>query len=239
MSLTGSELRSLEDRLDQAGVKVVEYQLMRVVNFDPESPFADRVNLTEKADHTKIGYKTMVRVARRWYDGKQNGVKKLVEHLYPEITGRGARRKRIAKWKEGDWGKFFLEFWKVVQERYQHATRPDGKTLWDLPGSNLLVAVVLYELQEAFLTNLTNQAESYFETESPDTARAELLSSVRTRATELLKYIPAEFFATKWGVSSLNTSAGREVQKLAIRNLIDSNGKSNFKNSRLITGNLS
>lgn len=34
LSLTGSELDSLQDRLVQAGVKVTEYELMRVVHFD-------------------------------------------------------------------------------------------------------------------------------------------------------------------------------------------------------------
>jgi hypothetical protein len=48
LSLTANELQLLEERLRQAGVKVIEYELMRVINFDPESPFYELINLTPK-----------------------------------------------------------------------------------------------------------------------------------------------------------------------------------------------
>ncbi|HYM46322.1 MAG TPA: hypothetical protein VES65_09230, partial [Solirubrobacteraceae bacterium] len=48
LSLTRDELGGLQDRLVQAGVKVIEYELMKVVEFDSRSQFYNLVNLSEK-----------------------------------------------------------------------------------------------------------------------------------------------------------------------------------------------
>jgi hypothetical protein len=70
LSLTGRELDHLKVRLVQAGVKDVEYDLMRVVNFESRSSFFDLVNLTEKKNPDRIGDKTMVNLAKAWYSAK-------------------------------------------------------------------------------------------------------------------------------------------------------------------------
>lgn len=103
LSLTADELSLLEQRLDQAGVKVTEYELMTVVNFKlPQSPFFNLVNLAEskKGSEGKIGYKTMVRIARRWYDASLEVVKnELLTNLYPDLPGKkgGARNARLVR----------------------------------------------------------------------------------------------------------------------------------------------
>ena len=92
LSLTQNELGQLQDRLVQAGVSVVEYDLMKVVHFHDRSPFKDLVNLTEKKDPSKIGYKTMVRLARAWYDGRHPLFRMMLPQLYPDIPGKRAHK---------------------------------------------------------------------------------------------------------------------------------------------------
>ncbi len=79
LSLTRDELGGLQNRLVQAGVKVIEYELMKVVEFDTRSPFYGLVNLSEKKAEKKIGYKTMVRVAKAWYQGSHPVFQQLLQ----------------------------------------------------------------------------------------------------------------------------------------------------------------
>jgi hypothetical protein len=237
LSLTGRELGMLEERLVQAGVKVIEYELMRVVNFDARSPFYEIVNLTEKSDASKIGYKTMVRVAKTWYDGKHNAILKkgILPNLYPDIKGKGVNQRRISAWKDNDWGDFFLAFWQEVRDSYQGKLNTDGNPLWST-SSNLLIAIVLYELQERFLLNLGSQNSSFFQTNNPTTAKEELLGKVREHAREIISSIPADFFAIEWKTKSLSTGAGRDLLKSTLRELTDSAGSFQYKRSRLVLG---
>jgi hypothetical protein len=232
LSLTKSELGRLEDRLIQAGVKVVEYELMKVVNFDDESPFFDLVNLTEKPDHSKIGYKTMVRVAKAWYSGNNQAIKLIIRNLYPELKKHEDRTNR---WKEDDWGHFFLAFWKQVKVQYQGCTDYDGRDLMGV-GSNLMIAIVLLEVQSAFLTNLNAQDDDYFEIPNEQSPRPYLLGQVEKRTEKVLDYLPKEFFEIEWGTKSLNTSAGRKSLQAALRSLIDTKGRFGYKTCKLVTG---
>lgn len=236
LSLTADELSLLEQRLDQAGVKVTEYELMTVVNFNSQSPFFNLVNLAEskKGSEGKIGYKTMVRIARRWYDASLEVVKnELLTNLYPDLPGKkgGARNARLVRWKTQDWGDFFLAFWGEVKKHY------DKPELW-LPGqSQLMTAIVLFELQQTFLENLGNQDESYFEVSAdPDEAKAQLLNKIRTRADKMLEYIPAEFFETEWKTKSLSTGAGRDALQTTLGKLVKTKGAHQWKSTTLVKG---
>ena len=242
LSLTKVELNELQDRLVQAGVKVVEHELMKIVNFDQDSPFFNLVNITEKQDDNKLGYKTMVRIAKQWYSGKHGAVKSIIKTLYPNITGKGANRIRIERWKDGDWGVFFLAFWKEVKMKYEKEKTVDGISLWiplspSLKRSNLMTAIVLQELQEVFLDNLNNQDEIYFKVDEPSTEKEFLISRVKKRAETVLEYVPPEFFIIEWKTKSLNIGPGREMLKEVFRKLADTKGKYKFKGSRLVKGN--
>ena len=150
LSLTAAELQGLQKRLIQAGVKVIEYELMRVVNFDPLSPFHNLVNLTTKKQDDKIGYKTMVGVGKAWYSGKNPAVAQIIEHIYPDIKGKKgqAKTQRLHRWKEADWGLFFKDFWGVVHDEFAGETTEGGHSFWTVGESNLLLLPpVLAELQ--------------------------------------------------------------------------------------------
>jgi hypothetical protein len=239
LSLTRGELEGLKHRLYQAGVKVVEYDLMRVVNFDPRSPFYERVNLGEKKDPEKIGYKTMVQLAKAWYSGKHHAIQPILNNLYPSLQGPRSKRNRLGRWMNDDWGDFFMAFWDVVHSKYATASSHDeGHTLWDVGYSNLLIAVVLVELQNAFLEHLSQQDEEFFEVDktNDEKAKEELRIKLKRRAEKFLEWIPPTFFGCRWGTKSLNTGAGRTALAETIESLVKSKGKFNYPNSTLVKG---
>lgn len=235
MSLTTEELEKLKHRLEQADVKILEYELMRVVNFNSESPFFNRVNLTEKTNPSLIGYKTMVQIAKKWHSGKPAGIKKLIDTIFPSIKGK---KQKIHFWKEKEiWGQYFLIFWKEVKKFYSGFINDEGVGLWD-PGSNLIIAVVLLEYQELFLKNLNNQSRMFFQVDPNDASQnadQQMRKKVKEQASEFVKRITPEFFQEKWGSSSLNTGPGREALKSALQATSDDE-KFRFRNSNLFTG---
>ena len=62
MSLTKNELDSYSGRLEQAGIKVLEYIIMETVNFDERSPFKDLIDLSEKAQTIKLVIKQWLKL---------------------------------------------------------------------------------------------------------------------------------------------------------------------------------
>jgi hypothetical protein len=240
LSLTAGELQDLESRLQQAGVKVIEYELMRVINFDPESPFRDLVNLTSKASESLIGYKTMVQVGKAWFLAKDSAVKQIVDSIYPDLKGKGAgrRRMRIDRWKQDDWGLFFKDFWTIVRDRFLADKTHDGSPLWGVGKSNLMIAAVLLSLQEQFLTNLAAQDESFFNVPDDDAA-GEMRARVRKRANTFISYFAADFFGQKWKMKSLNTGAGRTALREVMRAIVDTRGVYQYKKSALFTNTTS
>ena len=244
LSLTEDELQSLQGRLIQAGVKVVEYELMRVVNFDSESPFFNLVNLSEAGSNSNvIGYKTMVRVAKAWYGTKSDLIKVgLLPNLYPEISGPQAavNREKAAKWQSDDWGRYFIAFWDVVREELgEKSSGTAGSVLWDVGQSQLMIAVVLERLQASFIDNLSRQAQSFFEltAATDEDAHEEMLANIKSYAKTFMSYFPPAFFATPWGTSSLNTGAGKKLLDTALDELVKKKGKWQWKTSSLVTGN--
>jgi hypothetical protein len=243
LSLTGSELRGLEIRLVQAGVKVVEYELMRIVNFDDRSAFYDLVNLAERKDSSKIGYKTMVRIANMWHRGKTPVISaSLLPNLYPDIKGnrRTYRRESLSRWQENDWGDFFIAFWDAVNAVYGSCESHEaGHHLWDVGHSQFTIAIVLHELQAAYMENLAAQDSSFFDVDKDDAAvaKSQLLAKVRNRAETFFgSNLPCEFFAKEWKTKSLSTGAGRIALNDAIGEMVKSRGKWVYANSSLVSG---
>jgi hypothetical protein len=235
LSLTATELGNLEDRLQQAGVKVIEYELMRIVNFDSESPFRDLVNLTPKKHEDLIGYKTMVQVAKAWYLGKDNAVRQIIEHIYPDLPGKRNSKNRLARWKQNDWGVFFKDFWCTVRDQYAGKLTENGDPLWTVGKSNLMVAVVLLQLQWQFLTNLAAQDETFFEVPAEDPAGA-MRNKIKKRAHSFISYFSPEMFGKEWKMHSLSIGPGREALNVLFRNIADKKGEFQWRNSGLITG---
>jgi hypothetical protein len=236
LSLTRGELDELQDRLVQAKVKVVEYELMKTVEFDPLSPFYKLVNLTEKSASNLIGYKTMVRIANGWYQANAPFFQLLLPALYPDITGKSSKSRRKERWKDEDWGQFFLDYWTLVKNSYgAERSHVKGQTLWDVGDSQLMVAIVLFEFQNVFFESLSDQDEEFFEIES-DNRLDSLRSKLQKRATKLFESFPPELFQESWKEKSLNTGAGRSALQAVFTEMKKHKGNWNWKNSTLVKG---
>jgi hypothetical protein len=240
LSLTPIEMKDLTDRLVQAGVHVTEYDLMKVVNFHDRSPFKNLVNLTEKKDHAKIGYKTMVRVAREWFDARHQIFRTFLQYLYPDLSGKGAHKNRVARWREEDWGVFFLDFWSIVYETYaDKQSHVPGHHLWDVNDSNLIIAIVLYELQLAFLNHVNAQDETFWQSDSTLSHEArlrELRERWMKRAKIFVQWFPAEFFGEIWKQKSLSVGPGRKALQDCFQQLVITKGGYRYAKCGLVTG---
>jgi hypothetical protein len=136
---------------------------LRIVQFDKGSPFFELVNITEKSNPNKIGYRSMVRLARVWYQGKHPAIQQLLQGLYSDISGPKGTKKRIVRWQFADWGIFFKDFWSSAAKTYSDVKGDETQmSLWTPGHSNLLIGVVLEELQEAFLDHLAQQDVDLF-----------------------------------------------------------------------------
>ena len=243
LSLTGDELEKLKNRLTQAKIKVTEYELMRVVNFDAASPFYQKVSMASKGNEAgKIGYKTMVQVAKAWHSGKNSAVKQIIANIYPEISGKASavKRERLAKWMTDDWGVFFIDFWKTVHQHYK-SNAPAGFDPWGIGTSNLMLAVTLLELQQAFFINLAQQDEEFFEVDASkrESPVEQLRDKVRKRAEKVVSVIPVKFFQATWKMKSLNTGPGRVAIQTALKEFVENKGKYQYDKSSLVTGKTS
>lgn len=239
LSLTQGELNQLQDRLVQAGVNVVEYELMKVVHFHDDSPFKDLVNLTERRNDALIGYKTMVRLSKTWFDARHPVFRHILPNIYTDLPKKSDQRRRITRWKKEDWGIFFLDFWRIVHETYQDKPShvPEHK-LWDVGYSQLIVAIVLFELQSAFFDALAQQDDEYFlpKATEPDAIKKEMREKVQKRVRKFLESFPAEFFTMKWGYSSLSIGPGRKALQDCFEKMVLQKGSFRYANSGLVTG---
>lgn len=240
LSLTKLELGVLQDRLVQAGVRVTEYELMKVVQFDKESPFFDLVNLTEKSSADKIGYRSMVRLARMYYQGKHPGIQQLLVGLYPDIPGQRGVRKRLDRWQVNDWGIFFKDFWRVAHKQYKDVKGVEsGVSLWSPGQSNLLIGVVLEELQIAFLDHLAQQdVDLFFTVPKSEDPLVELRGRVQKKCDTYFGWVPAEFFAAKWELKSLSVGPGRKALEEVMAQFVKSKGKFQYGKSVFLTGQI-
>lgn len=239
LSLTGNELSNLNTRLSQAKVKVIEYDLMKVVNFENTSPFYQLIDLGSGRDPSKIGYKTMVKIAKQWYSGTHSGIIPIIENLYPQLNGTKAQKKResLERWKNGIWGDFFIAFWTEVKTFYQTSSSHEkGHRLWEVGYSNLMIAAVLSQFQETYLKSLSEQDDEFFKTDLEMDSVQELLRKCRERCKKILPFFPPEFFAKEWRQKSLNTGAGKTQLIDTFQQMKDSKGRFGYANCGLITG---
>ncbi|MEI7855420.1 MAG: hypothetical protein WCJ06_17065 [Planctomycetota bacterium] len=238
LSLTRGELNELQDRLVQAKVKVVEYELMKIVEFDPLSPFYKLVNLTEKKTVHLIGYKTMLRIANGWYQAKAPFFQLLLASLYPDIKGKSEKSRRQERWKDEDWGKFFLDFWTLVKAHYgSHHSHVAGKKLWDVGYSQLIVAIVLLEFQNVFFESLTAQEEEFFEVKvKSDDPLDFLREKLKKKATKHFNSFPEALFQKLWGTNSLNIGPGRDALNECFSSMNKNKGRYKWEQSTLVKG---
>jgi len=248
LSLTGDDLAGLKDRLRQAGVKVLEYDLMSVVNFDPQSPFYELVSMAPSGTPPdKLGYKTMVKIAKTWYTTKgkllQPALKLLTQNAFPEFNTGTKKSRDIARktaWQESEWGEYFKAFWEEVRDHYRTQAVAHGQPdPWRVGECNLLITIVLLELQKRLLTVLANQDDDWFvlpeEIKTNLEARSHFVRKLKRLVGNNLKKLPLDLFTKKWGTSQLNTGAGQDALAACFRMCIEDRDY-DYNDSTLVKG---
>jgi hypothetical protein len=208
MSLTSKELDEIRTRLAQAGVQLWEVEVMQKLGYDPSSPFYNLIEFKVTGSGSSgLGYQTMKRVGKAWYDPKHQGLINLMRMLY---VGKGGARKN-RKWLKSswqsnvDWYVFLSMFWKKLKVKL------GSDDLWESK-SSLMIAVVLEQLQEVFLTYLDSVSALTIDRidVEDDGSRSK---KVREEMDEIIDTFLANFeakhFAKEWAIKSLGHKDGK------------------------------
>ncbi len=221
MSLTPTELTELSARLDQAGIRLWEVEVMQRLGYAPESPFYKMIDFNTGGKSGKgLGYQTMKKAARMWYEAKPVGLLYIAKKLYttPGMKKPASRKPLVTQWQITlDWFAFFLAFWDRVKDKFA------PKDLWQVH-SNLMVAVVLEQFQHSFFKYLRQTKELAFEPieEADATARREKVLAKFKELVDLhLKKFDAKNFEKEWQIKSLNHKSGRELLEGYFDNIVD------------------
>ncbi len=213
MSLTKVELDELRERLIQAGVQLWEVEVMQLLGYDPQSIFCNKIEfkLTKKTKGVAsgLGYQTMKRVGKAWYDTKSPGLLKVMKVLYyNDIEKRIAGKSLKTEWQHSkNWFEFFCLFWKEVEEKF------GTSKIWEMH-SPLMIAVVLEQFQEAFFSQLNSMADVYFAEVNIDSVvdRSELVKSkFKTLARNFVSKFEKKHFNKPYKRKSLNHKEGKEL----------------------------
>jgi hypothetical protein len=209
MSLTGQELKELTSRLSQAGVQLWEVSVMQKMGYDPESPFHNLIEFKVDGSPTVgLGYQTMKRVGKAWFDPQHQGLISLIRILYSKPGERKKSTKTLkSTWSKSDeWFKYFVRFWSEAKKRL------GTPALWKLH-SPLLTAVVLEQFQEAFLTYMDSVVGLTLDkiTEDDDEKRRQLVEDefFNILTNFLVKFDP-KHFSKPWAIKSLNHKSGKD-----------------------------
>lgn len=222
LSLSRSEQNKLTARLSQAGIKMDEVEIMSLVAYDDESPFAQLVDMgvvDGTAERNKLGYGGVKRLAKVWYRASRNSLTQIGRSLFQTNSPSKAR----VKWRSDRyWFTFFCEFWNTVRAHYPAA-------LWaKTEGNKLFVAAHLWALQEAILAEADGQMPSFWKIEedsSDDDRLKSLLAALKLVTSTCLVYIPAEIWTAEWAKASQDTNQGREELRQLFSRFIDEGKK--------------
>jgi hypothetical protein len=240
MSLTSSELDELRDRLTQAGLKLWEVEVMQRLGYDPRSPFykkiefkvssAGKISGSDKA--IGLGYQTMKKVGRAWYDAKSSGLYRTMDALYSKPSEKKLSKKAArARWQQSqDWFEFYCFFWNAFKTKFE------GTPVWEIH-SNLLTAVVVEMIQADFLVFLNALGDLLydFEEEHDEKRRLLVIQKFRKWVDNFVSKHNRSLYERNWKATSLNHSDGRQALANLFRKIREGG---NIANDPVITGNV-
>jgi hypothetical protein len=222
-SLSNSDINSLRDRLDQAGVDLLSTNIMDLVHANPMSPFAQMIDFKIKDASGKLKYGGMLTLAKRFRKlathEKNTKYKVFFKQVFLDQCAGATYNEKRSTWNDGDWFKYFCAFWSAVKN---HFVAKEYSELWE-PGTNLLKIVTLQELQNLFLEWLF--------------MRREMLTSAEhfnALSNAFIKNLLGKFFKENWKLTSLQSDTGRKYLREALTNALNT---PDYKNSdALFTG---
>ena len=205
-SLTNSEIYEIEERLETIGIKNMDRIFLRIVNYEPESPFKGMVSEPGEVvgidNAGKLSDKGMIQLARGWH-AISNNYNKL--KMFNKILGVPRENYALAKteWlKNKKWAECFFVFWKTIKDLYE----PEG--IWDKSDDlHLLKIVTLHELQNYFIT--TQQAAA---------VQFDSLEDFGNKVRVFFEPVKASFYRG-WKRTGLQSGDGPEIIRSAMQEL--------------------
>lgn len=204
-SLTNSEIKDIEPRLERIGIRNTDRIIMKHVNYDPESPFHDMVapagEVVGASKGGRLSGRGMIRIAKRWRSlGSLTPKKRKKEFgMFARCLGGKTQKARANSWLEKEWVNFFFAFWDVIRKKYE------PEQIWvKAPNFHLLMIVTMYELQDYFI-----------ETKSDADAQFASLDDFREQVGRFFEDVPAAFFQN-WARTGLQSGDGPEHIRSAL-----------------------
>jgi hypothetical protein len=203
-SLTNSEVRDIEVRLENIGVDNKDRKIVKYLNYDERSPFlgmiAEAGEVTGIDNSGRLSDKGMIRLAKRW---TQIGGTKLEIQMFFQVLGAGNLTTARKRWKDYEtWVPYFFTFWQVIKDRYQK----DGIWIKDTDYS-LLYIVTMHAMQDMFLENLADANYSFND-----------MDDFRRRVSIFFADVPGTFFQG-WEATGLQSGDGPSYIKEAVGKL--------------------
>ena len=203
-SLTNTEVREIEERLENIGIKNTDRRIVKYLNYDDRSPFIGMIAEAGEVagiDNTgRLSDKGMIRLAKRW---KQVASQKLeLMMFFPalDVTNLTNGRK---KWKSYEtWIPFFYGFWDVIKAKYDK----DGIWVKD-DDYSLLYIVTMHAMQDMFIENLSEGNVQFSD-----------LADFRDRVKTFFQDVPGTFFQG-WEATGLQSGDGPDHIRDAIMEL--------------------
>lgn len=191
-SLTNSEVKEIEGRLEKIGIRNTDRRIMKYLNHNEKSPFFNLIaEPGEVAGVDNIGRlsdKGMIRLAKRWMNIKGPEKKKEIEMFLPCLSAKNITEGR-ERWASYDvWTEYFFAFWQTLKEKYQKAGVWEKKE-----GFHLLYIVTMHVLQDLFL-------EKKSEADVKFSSKADFVDQVR----KFFEDVNPTFF-TGWEATSLQS----------------------------------
>ena len=207
LSLSKQEQVNLGSRLNQAGVKMTEVEIMSLVAYDQRSPFSNLIDMgvgSKGAKAELLGYAGVKRISKEWFTARRSSLVHIAKALFQTENNS----KATAEWRSSKiWFEFFVHFWEIVRTHY-----PDG--LWKKKdGNNFFVGASLWALQEALLLECDGQMKSHWKVtdDAQFEKRLEVLKSAFSEVVKTyLEFIPYEMWTVTWEKKSIDTNQGRE-----------------------------
>lgn len=209
LSLTAKERKVVEARLRQAKVRMWEVTVMSKVNYDGQSPFAEKIDMAVGDPETRadrLGYGIMKRVAKEWFRCNRIAFVNIAKSLFCTNNMVEARH----AWQSDDrgvWFHFFCAFWNEIRMAY-------SDTVWSKGSSRLFIGASLWALQEAILSVLDGNAPGYWKIEDESMLFEERLENLTTKMTEVVSmavaWFPEELWKYPWEGEIDETSGGRK-----------------------------
>jgi len=211
MSLTASELKELENRLTQAGLKLWEVEVMQRLGYDTRSPFKGKIEFKVSGgnDGDGLGYQTMKRIGKSWHHPRSAGLYMVMEKLYvgPSDATKLSQKALRGKWQTSeDWFEFMCLFWDEFKEKFETTAAWTNH-------SNFMTAVVLEMLQNDFLLYLDSTKDLVWDFEEDDIeARRNLaVSKFKKLAKTFVDKHKLSYYTKDWKAKSLSHKSGKQA----------------------------